>query len=805
MSLIYNYIKSAFRNLTRIRIHSLINIIGLAIGLLCFIFIMLYVNDELSYDRYHVNADRIYRITSITDFEGVAENSSSCPAPLGPTIAAEFPGIIEKMTRVFNDWSSEFYIEYNDKGYREKHFFFVDSTFTEIFDVRYLKGNPIQALSAPFTAVVTESTAKRYFAGKDPIGQVIKLEGKTNITITGLIADPPPQSHISYDFLVSMSTLRMLWGGKMPQTWVYNPFWTYILVKDNSAIEYLIRQLPAFTDKFFFDAEKDHISLGVQSLTDIHLRSRLDYEIEPGGKISYIRILTMVAIFILIIACINYINLSTAFATRRSRETAIRKVSGATTRQLITQFLGESLLITFISLVIALASTEFLLSLFNSFSGKNIYPGYLYTRESLLCILSLWLATGILSGIYPAIYQSGFSAVKVLKGTNQHSTGNLFGRKALVVLQFCLSITLITVSMMVFEQLHYLRNADLGFKKENILVIPVTRSPIVKQYESFREELLKKPGINSVSTVDYIPGTNHNNHEFRPEGFPADKWQFYPALIIRDDFVEMFGIKIIAGRDYIKNSKTDSRESILINEAMVKHLGWKSNEAAIGKKFNSRVGNEKVVGIFKDFNANSLHNKAGPLVLNLKEDLWEINAFTNFVTVSLASGHHEDAIRHIRETWNEFAPGRPFEFKFLNKELDKLYKEEDYLGKAAAILSGLTILIAALGLLGLVSFMASQRIREIGIRKVLGAEPFRVVKLLTTDYVMLVLISILIAWPLSYLIIEQWLSSFAYRAEIKWQYFLISGLISLILTLIITGIIAFRASGQNPANTLKYE
>lgn len=805
MSLLVNYIKTAFRNLARIRLHSLINIIGLAIGFLCFIIIMLYINDELNFDRYHTKADRIYRITSTSDFEGVAERSSSCPAPLGPTLAAEYPDIIEKMTRVFNSWSSEFYIENGDKSYREKRFFFVDSTFTDIFNLNFKRGNPTEALSAPFTALITESTAQRYFGKDDPIGKVIKLEGRTSITITGLIADTPPQSHFSYDFLVSMSSLRMMWGGKMPETWVYNPFWTYVLLKDGLTIERLKPQLPGFTKKYFYDAEREHITLGTQPLTDIHLKSALDYEIQPNGNISYVSILTAIAFFILIIACINYINLATAFATRRARETAIRKVSGATRRQLMAQYIGESLIISLISLIIALAAIEMVLPYFNAFSDKEIKSDYLYKGHFIFRVMLLWAATGIMSGIYPAFYQSGFSPVKVLKGPDQKSHGNSLGRKALVVLQFSLSIVLITASMIAFDQLRYLRNANLGFEKENILIIPVTRSPIVAQYESFKAELIRKPSVSGVTAVDYVIGTDHNNHEFRPEGYPSNKWQFYPALVIRDDFLDVFDIKIVAGRNYFKNSPTDAMESILINEAMVKHLGWKSNEEALGKKFNSRIGNEKVVGIFKDFNASSLHSSAGPLVLNLKEEPREINAFTNFVAVKFKTGQDQSAIRQAKETWDAFAPGRPFEYKFLTHELDKLYKEEEYLWKTSAILSVLTIIIAAMGLFGLVSFMATQRTREIGIRKVLGAETLQLIKLITGGYLKLIIISILIAWPICFMAIKYWFNSFAYQAEIKWQYFLASGIISLLLTLAVTGFRAYTASGQNPAKTLKYE
>jgi len=805
MSLFLNYLKSALRNLARLRIHSILNITGLSIGLSCFIIIMLYVNDEKSYDRHHSKDDRIYRVASTSDFEGVAERSSSCPAPLGPTLALEYPEIIEKMTRVFNDWSSEFYIEYQDNGYREKRFFFVDSTFTDVFDVEFIRGNPKDALAIPYKALITESTAKRYFNKEDPIGKVIKLEGTTNITITGLIRDNPAQSHFSYDFLVSMSTLRMLYRGRMPETWVYNPFWTYIVIKPGTDIHSLEEKLPAFTEKYFYDAEKENITLSVQPLTDIHLKSTLDYEIEPNGKISYVRILTAVAFFILLIAVINYINLSTAFASRRSRETAIRKVSGATGRQLLGQYLGESLLITLIAMTLSLALIEFLLPYFNVFAKKEIHSSAIYSGGFLLKLAVTWLVTGLISGLYPSIYLSAYKPVNILKGQNGGHNANPLGRKIMVVLQFSLSIMLITASLMAFDQLRFLRSADLGFEKDNIIFIPATRSPIVNQYESFRAELLKQPGITGVTAVDYIIGTDHNNHEFRPEGYPDNKWQFYPALVIRDDFLDVFDIKIVAGRDYFKNSKTDPMEAILINEAMVKHLGWKSNEEAIGKKFNSRIGNEKVVGVFRNFNANSLHSKAGPLVLNLKEDPREINVFTNFVAVKLIPGSQKERIQKIRKIWDSYAPGRPFEFKYLDTELNKLYREEEYLGKASAILSILTILIAAMGLFGLVSYMAAQRTREIGIRKVLGANTLSLVTMLISGYLKLVAISILIAWVLAYLVVEYWFQSFAYRTELKWAYFIIPGLISLVLTIVITGLRAWFAAGLNPAATLKYE
>lgn len=804
MTLLLNYLKSALRNIARLRVHAIVNITGLTIGFAGFIIIMLYVSDEMAYDRYHTHADEIVRVLSTSDFEGVAERSVSCPAPLGPAILLEYPHLIAGMTRIYNDWSTEYYIEYENSGFREKRFFFVDSTFNDVFDLHFLEGNPGDALSKPFTALITKTTAERYFGNEDPLGKTIKFEGRINITITGVIADTPPHSHFSYDFLASMSTLRVLWGGKMPETWVYNPFWTYLRLHDKSKAPLLAAQLPAFTRKYFYDAEKDHITLSLQPLTDIHLRSDLDYEIEPNGKISYVRILVIVAVFILIIAVINYINLSTAFAIRRSRETAIRKVAGASRQQLIVQHLGESLLLTFIALVLSLAVIEAILPFFNRFAGKEISSSVIYTAGFLPKVLLLWLSTGLLSGLYPAIFQSGFKTLQVLKGRSTRNSSG-FARKALVVTQFTLSITLITSSMMAFDQISYLREAELGFRKDNIIMVPVMRSPVAGKYETFRNELSSRPGIAGVTAVDYIIGTDHNNHEFRPEGYPQNKWQFYPALVVRDDFCKVFDIELVAGRDYIKGSKTDPMEAILINEAMVKHLGWKSNEEALGKRFHSRVGKEKVTGVFRNFNASSLHSKAGPLVLNVKEEPWEVNAFTNFIAVRAAKGQSREALESIRKMWELYAPGRPFSYTFLSNELDKLYNEEEYLSQVSAVLAVLTILIAAIGLFGLVSFMATQKINEIGIRKVLGASTSDLVMLLTSGYIKLVGISIIIAWPLSYFVIDRWFDHFAYRADMKWGYFFLAGVLSLLLTAAITGIKAWRSSEINPAITLKYE
>jgi len=483
----------------------------------------------------------------------------------------------------------------------------------------------------------------------------------------------------------------------------------------------------------------------------------------------------------------------------------MKKVVGAQRTQLIRQFLSESVILTILAAILALILAEVTIPWFNNFSGKTISLNTLLQWEYLLSLTGIILLVGVLSGLYPAFYLSSFRPVWVLRMNTRWQSGSGMARKILVVSQFTISIALIIGTIFIFRQISYLRNADTGFIKENILVIPIDRTPVIQQYKTFKHELLNNPQILSVTTMDYIFGTAYNTHEFRPEGYPDNEWQFYPCLVVQEDFVKTFGLKILAGRDYDEKLKTDAVKGILINRAMVDHLGWGEPQDALGRRFRSLEGEEKVIGVIENFNATSLHKPSGPFVLNMKESQGSINWFMNYIAIRVKPGDYHDLLSFLEEKWTGFVKDRPFEYTFLDRELNRLYHEEQNLGRMALVFTILVILISSLGLFGLAAYMAEKRTKEIGIRKVLGAKEGTIMRLMSAEFVKLMLVANLIAWPLSWLILRYWLGHFAYRVPLSWYIFLLSGLFALFLALVVTLIKAWQAARMNPVDTLKYE
>ncbi len=803
-----HYVKILLRNLYKKKIYSFVNMTGLAIGIASFILIMLFVVDELGYDRHHSRADRIYRLCMVYDFGGVGENSASQPFPVAFTLKDEYPDMVQNIVRIFNFQSTRNFIEYGDLKFIEKRFFFADSTFFEIFDHEFIAGNAKTALDEPNSVVITESIAGKYFRDEDPLGKIIDFESGLHLKVTGIIKDVPEQSHFIFDFIGSMGSVKNMFRGRLPDTWVWNPCWTYLLLSEGASVEQLELQLPEFTEKFFFDAQKESITLYTQPLTDIHLRSKLDYEIQPNSNITYIGILIIIAVFILIIASINFMNLATATSGTRAREIGIRKVTGAYRSQLIGQFLGESLFLTLISMILAFILVEIVMPVFNGFTGKDLEINSLFTLPNFFLVLILWLVVGIFSGLYPAFFLSAFKPISVLRGMIGSEVRRGTGRKILVVFQFTVTIALLVGTLVIFSQLKYVGNTDLGFNKDNIVLLPVNRTAMadLEVYTSFKNELLQNPDILSVTAMDDIIGAAHNTHEFRPEGVPEDEWHFFPALVIRHDFVKTFEIEIVSGRDYSEDFKTDAANSVLINEAMVKHLGWRSNLDALGRKFRSLAGDERVIGVFKDFHATSLHEASGPFVLNIKERPIEIRYFIRYVAIKIGHGDPGKTLAFIRQKWNDFEDVRPFDYSFLDDELSGLYEDEKNLGMLSLVFTLIIMFIAALGLFGLASFMAEKRTKEISIRKVMGASIIHIFMLLSGEFVKLILIATFIAWPLSYFLIDEFfLNQFYQRVPLNVWIFIMSGLFALIIALIITSYRAITASHTNPAESLKYE
>ena len=798
----YN-IKIAFRNLINRKRYALVNVLGLAIGLACFIVIALYVIDELSYDLHNSKSERIYRIVNVYDFDGVGEESSSSPFPVGPTLLMEYPHLIETSVRFYNNWSSHYFVEYGEKRFNERKLFFVDSTVFNVFDIPFIAGNPASALNKPGTVVLTESASRRYFGDEDPIGKKLEIEEYFNVIVTGVIEDPMPQSHFTYELLVSMETIKKLLNGNEPKTWIWNPCWTYIVLKEGVEADDLNKLFDQFVNKYFYDAEKDNITLTLQPLSEIHLRSSLDYEIEPNGNITYIKILSVIAIFMLIIATINFMNLSTAIAGKRAREIGMKKVVGATRRQLAVQFITESVIVSILGLLIALALVEFIIPYFNDFTGKEISSNYYLEPVKMFMLLIIAFTTGVLSGIYPAFYLSSFKPIAALSGKLEQGRSGVKAREILVVVQFSISIILIVTAIITFQQLQFFQNKELGFTKENIIIIPIKRTPIVQHYDAFKSELLMSPDILNVTSLDYIIGVEHNTHEFRPEGFPDDQWQFYPALKVRSNFLETFDIEVVAGRGFEPDSKRDHSDGVLINEAMVKFLGWKSNENAIGKRFHSFSGKEKVIGVFSDINANSLHAAITPLVLSIPQNQKSLDYYSVYMAIRHVPGQFNKALDVIRKAWGKFSPQRPFEYKIHGEELTRMYREELILSRLAAIFTFLIIFIASLGLYGLVSYLMDQRTKEIDIRTVLGATKFQIIILLSREFGLLILVANIIAWPVAFLLMYYWLQNFEFQVQIRLIVFVMAGLMSYAIAMTITAIKVISSFRMKPTETLK--
>jgi putative ABC transport system permease protein len=801
-----NFFKIFFRSFVKRRTYITINILGLAIGITSFILIMMYVADELSYDRFYKNSDQIARVCMIYDFGGVGENSASMPFPVAFTLKSEYPDMVENVARVFNFQSDRCLLEYEGKKFSESRFYFADSTFFEIFEQEFISGNPSNALLEPNSVVITETIARKYFPTEDAIGKVLKYETYMPLKVTGVIKDVPSQTHFRFDFIASMSSVKQSFRGRLPQTWVWNPCWTYIVLANGVDPSQLEANFHSFIKNYYYDAEQESLEMYLQKLTDIHLHSRIDYEIRPNSNYVYIVVLSFIAAFLLIIASINFMNLSTATAGTRAREIGIRKVTGADRTNLMAQFLGESLVITLIAFIIALLLIEMLLPGFNNLTDKQIRFDFLIKPVNILYLGALWFILGVISGAYPAIYLSSFKPITILRGSTVSAARSGLARKILVVFQFVISIGLIVGTMMIFRQVNFLRQAELGFNPEHIIMVRINQTKISRDFETFRDELVKNPNIVNVTALDDIIGASHNTHEFWFEGMKEDEWRFFPALVVRYDFLETFGIDLVAGRDYNRDNKTDPEKALLVNESLVKHMGWYSNEEALGKKFRSLSGDENIIGVFRDFQPTSFREAAGPFILNMKEIAGEINFFMKYAAVRTTGQNDQEVIEYLGSKWAEFEKDKTFDYFMLEDELARLYNDEKNLGNLSMGFTLLILFVAAMGLFGLASFMAEKRTKEIGIRKVMGATVLNILVLLQREFTWLILIAMVIAWPVSYYLVDSlFLQQFAIQVPFNAWIFILSGVFALAVSLLIISYRALKASTINPVETLKYE
>ena len=811
-----NYLRIAIRNLTKYKFISFINIFGLTVGLSCCLLILTYILHETSYDKYNRQAARIYRVTrSFNNKDGIVSlHLGAVAPPFGPLLQNDFPDI-QKTTRILPMGNAP--MRYEDKIFNEKELFCADTNFFSMFDVPVLKGNPQTALADPFSILLTPDLARKYFGDKDPIGKVIRMNNQYNLKVTGVFQPFPSAAHMHPNILISFSTLNdsAVYGEKNLMTnWGNNAFYTYLLLPEHYPASSLEAQFPAFLDRRMhypgapadFKASKT-TRLFLQPLTDIHLRSHLDEEIEENGDSSRVTIFGAIALFILLIACINYMNLSTARSALRAKEIGIRKVSGAVRQEIIVQFLSESILISFMALLLAGALAWLTMPALNSVTGLELSIQTLLQVRVLLPLLLTPLIVGILSGLYPAIFLSSFQPSKVLKGLIKVGSGNISFRKVLVVTQFAISIVLLISTAIVFQQLHYMQNTSLGFDKDHIVTLRYNNG-LDNTYESFRSQLLQDPHIRQATRSSRIPSgrlldeqgaSTESGDSLRP--VTAD----IKFLAVDHDFLSAYGIPIVAGRDFSRSYATDTT-SFLLNVAATKALGIKTPQEMIGKNFAYSGVKGKVIGVMQDFNFESMHQAIVPLIMVMPTASQAGNFFGN-ISVKIA-GNKDNiaaAIARLEKTWKQYLPEVPFEYTFLDEHFEELYKSEQRQGILFTVFSGIAIFIACLGLLGLSAFSISQRLKEIGIRKVLGASTGGIVTLLSLDFLKLVAFAALIAFPIAWFAMHNWLRDFAYRIPIEWWVFAIAGILAATVALVTISIQALKAALANPVRSLRSE
>jgi putative ABC transport system permease protein len=809
--MIRNYIKIAWRNITRHKFISAINISGLAIGLTCCLLIITYIINELSYDKFNANADRTYRVTRIFyDPNGVPNlHLSAVAPPFGPLLKTAFPDI-QKMTRVLSDGTA--ILKYKDKLFDEKDAFFADENFSQIFSLDVVKGDRQNALTNPYSLMMTPEMAKKYFGNEDPINKSVIIDNtKHAFIVTGIFNPFPANAHMHPTMLMSFSTLRdtALYGEKQLETnFGNNAFYTYLLFPKDYNVASVEKQLPSFLDNYVhfpgasntFKTSKG-TSLTLQKLTDIHLRSHLDDEIEENGDIKRVYIFSVIALFILVIACINYMNLSSARSVIRAKEIGIRKVVGAQRGEIIRQFLGESVLVTWIALLIAIALAVLLLPNINKISGLNLSVYSLLKWQVIVPLLLMPFIVGIISGIYPAIFMSSFKPVKVLKGVLKIGTGSVSFRKVLVVAQFGISIFLIVATTVVFKQLRYMQQASLGFNKDYVVDLGYDRA-LTPRYDAFRNDLLRNPAIKEIGRSSRIPSgrlLDEQGASFLMGSKMQPSKIDIKCLATDYGFIPTYGMQMAAGRNFSRDFATDTA-NFIINETAVKALGWGTPDKAIGRNMMYGGTKGKIIGVVKDFHFESLHQSIIPVVFFMPPQ-----GYYQHISIKVSGNNLQSALASIQSTWREYLPNDPYESTFVDDKFQKLYTAEQQQESFVTIFSCIAIFIACLGLFGLSSFTISQRIKEVGVRKVLGASVPQIVMELSKDFLKLVLIASAIGLVGAWLAMDNWLQDFAYRVSIGWVIFILAPFAALVIAFATISFQSVKAALMNPVKSLRSE
>lgn len=818
--MISNYLKVAFRSIFRNRLTAFINITGLAFAMACALLIYLYISDEVSYDKYNSKSERIYRVRRdfISPDGAVNLSLGNVAPPIGPLMKNDF-GEIKYVARTLND---ELVIGLEENGeliknFTEEKLFAAEPDIFKIFDFKIQSGDPEKALIRPFTVMLSETAARKYF--DDPtiaMGKRLRVNNAFDIEVTGVYSDLPAQAHWHPELLVSFSTLENenIYGRENLETnWGNNAFGTYFLLEEGADPKKIDTRLPEFLDKHFgtyakanYGAPADFVAskrtaLYLQKVTDVHLYSHLDDEVEVNGNINNVYMMGVIGLFIVLIACFNFVNLSTARATKRSKEVGLRKVVGAVRNQLIGQYLSESILIVFIAMILSFGFAWLGLGWLNQFTQKELSLSLIQHGELIVGLLLATLIIGVLAGIYPAFVVSGFKPALTLKGQQGSTKGKGAIRKILVVTQFSISVVLLIATAITIQQLDYLNTRDLGFDKDQVVTLSYY-SELQPSYEAFHNELLRSSSIKNAGRSSRIPTGRLLDSQGAPSVAKGDSLVSTGVntknVEIDPDFISTYGMEMVAGRNFSKANATDDSLGFIVNEAAIKEYGLSSPESGINKDFSYGGVMGKLVGVVKDFHFESLHQNIIPMVFHG-------GGRYNYISVKIAGKNLQDGLEHIEKVWKEFLPNRPFEYRFLDERYRALYEAEQKQSQLFTIFSGLAIFIACLGLFGLATFNTLQRVKEIGIRKVLGASVPTILGLLSKEIVVLIVVANLIAWPFAWFLMNKWLDTFAYHIDMNILIYIGSAIIAVIIALITVSTQTIRAAMTNPSQTLRYE
>ncbi|MEM6963474.1 MAG: ABC transporter permease [Bacteroidota bacterium] len=817
-----NYFLIAWRNLLRYQGFSLVNVLGLAMGMACFLLIIMYVNDELSYDDFHEKSDQIYRVALERKYPDRARSYAMIPPSFAEAMQAEYPEV-ESACRIFNFGPANMLLKIGDRTFRENNVTWADSNFFELFTIPLIIGNPTTALNEPNSIILTAAQATKFYGknwkDKKLLGEVIDIVGNDNDPkITGVCTDVPTNSHLKFDFLISSRTFGFLNG---PPNYLSFSAMTYLLLQKGASATVLEAKFPKLVTKYASGQVQQHFGVNyeayqkaengytytLQPLSSIYLDSKLEGEIKPPGSRSRVYFFTLIAILIIAIAGVNFMNLAAARSAGRAKEVGIRKTLGSEKRQLIFQFLMEALMISFMAAILAAVVVSLVLPSFNKLAEKSFDLEYVFSFKFLVILSGLALATGLASGAYPALFMSSFKPMQVLRGKLLANTTGIGLRNALVIFQFAISIFLIAATIIVFKQLNYTQNKSLGFDKEGLITLQNAGGMNAQQTQTFLDQVEALPGVIAVSGCNTMPGQRYFGVSFRPTG--TKEMTTGSGLIVDDGFVSCMKMELTDGREF-REEFTDSL-SVLVNEAAVRELGI---DNPVGQQLFSSdnflmtdADNPEpytIVGVLKDYHFQSLHHKISPLFL-VHNDRGFVPGTNNLVSVRLASGSAQNTLHSIEGIWNQFQPDVPFAYAFMDRDWAALYSKEITSRKVFFLFTLIAIFIACMGLLALASFITEQRTKEISIRKILGASTQSLVVLLSKDFIKLIVISLLIATPLAWYFMSDWLQSFAYRIHIQWWIFALAGIVAIGIGLLTVGFNSLKTALANPVDSLRGE